>query len=220
MAAPTSDTPPVIKRRRGCFFYGCLTTLFLVLVFMVAGYLGFRYAVSRFTDSKPLPLPAVVELSPEETRQLRERITGFGTAVDHNQPTAPLTLTTDEANALIQSDPDWAFLKGQLYVSFVSNQFKAQISFPAEKLGSKRLRGRYLNASGTFRVSLHDGQLQVSADELSAKGEPVPENVMRHIRSHNFAASFTNAQVNAVLNRLQEVDIRDGKLVIVPKQTK
>ncbi len=207
---------PEKKHRRGCLFYGCLGTFVLLLVAVLAGYLGFRAAVERFTDSKPLPLPET-RLSAAEMQQLQERIANFSRAVNEHKYTDPLTLTADDVNALIQKDPDWAFLKNELYITFEGNRVQARISVPAEKLGSQRLRGRYLNATGTFAVSLRDGVLQVNAEALAAKGRPVPENFMRHIRGRNFALGFTNSESNAALDKLRDIAIQDGKLVIVPK---
>ena len=200
-------------------FYGCLGTSIMLVVILVAAYLGFRYAVERFTDTRPLPLPTT-RFTVEQIQRLHARVVNFSSAVDDNRSAGPLMLTTDEANALIQTDPNWAFLKDQIYVTFRSNLLDAQLSIPAEQLGSSRLRGRYLNANGTFTVALHDGQLQVNVQSISAKGRPVPENIMRHIRTRNFALSFTNAEANVALGKLQDVRIEDGKLIIVPKPAK
>ena len=209
-------TEPGNKPRRGCLFYGCLGAIVMVLIVILGGYLGFRAAVERFTDSRPLVLPES-RLSSAEVRQLQERIADFSRAVNEHRPAEPLTLSADEVNALIQKDPEWESLNGQLYVTFEGTRLQAQISVPAEKLGSQRLRGRYLNATGTFAVSLRDSRLQVQAESLSAKGRPVPESFMQHMRSRNFAMGFTNAAGNAALEKLQDVAIKDGKLVIVPK---
>ena len=221
MAQPESPAPPPLlqpppRRRRGCFFYGCLGTLVIFLVVVIAGYLGFRYAIERFTDDHPLPLPKT-QMSVADLQRLHGRIADFSRALDDGKSAGPLTLTSDEANALIQTDANWAFLKGQLYVTFESNRLNAQLSVPAEQLGSIRLRGRYLNASGSFTVSLRRGQLEVNVLSLAAKGRPVPENIMQHIRTRNFALSFTNTDSNLALSKLGDVEIRDGKLIVTPK---
>lgn len=219
MSQPQSPapSPPEAKRRRGCLFYGCFGTIVLVGVFLVAGYLGFRYAVARYTDTKPLPLPKT-QFSVEQFQRLNARIVKFRSAVEDNRPADALILAADEVNALIQTDPDWAFLKDALYVGFEGDRLNAQISIPIERLrASIRLRGRYLNAAGTFTVALRGGLLEVNAQSLLAKGRPVPESVMQHLRSRNSALTFTNALANVALSRLQDVRIQDGKLVIVPK---
>jgi hypothetical protein len=142
---------------------------------------------------------------------------GFSRAIEDHRPVGPLVLTTDEANAWIQTDRDWAFLKDQIYVAFTGTQLEARVSVPAESIGSRRLRGRYINAEGSFAVSLTNGQLRVNVQSLSAKGRPLPEFVMQHLRNRNLALAFTNATSDAALSRLQDVRIEDGKLVIVPK---
>src|SRR6266404_3546892 len=147
------------KARRGCFFYGCLTGVTLLLI-VLAGFLaGYRYArkmFNDFTDSKPLPLPTV-QLSQPQLDELQQRIERFREAVRQRQPAAPLALTANEINALIATDPDLKELKGKLYVTIEGGQLKGRISVPMEQVGLPVFRGRYLNGDGTFSVSLRNG---------------------------------------------------------------
>ena len=214
--APSESTPTPVKPRRGCLFYGCLGTIIAVLVLAVAMYAGFRWAIARFTDAEPMPLPRI-QASAEEIQRLQSRVADFTRSIAEHRSTEPLLLSSDEANVLIQTDPNWAYLKDELFVGFESNRLNAQISVPIERFGSPRLRGRYLNAKGTFAVSIHAGELQVAVDSLEVKGRPVPESVMRMIRSRNFAVNFTNGDSSAALNKIQDVVITNRTLVIVPK---
>jgi hypothetical protein len=69
-------------------------------------------------------------------------------------------------------------------------------------------------------VALRDGTLHVNAESLSAKGgKPVPEELMRAMRENNFAMGFTNnPDFNAAVAKLQDIQIQDGKIIIVPKE--
>ena len=128
-----------------------------------------------------------------------------------------LALSGDELNALILTDPNLRALKGQLYVSIEDNQVKGQLSVPTARVGLGVFRHRYLNGSGTFNVSLTNGTLYVSAQNLSVKGKPIPEKYMQQVRRQNLAQSFNDdPKISVGLNKLQSIEVKDGKLVIVP----
>ena len=51
------------------------------------------------------------------------------------------------------------------------------------------------------------------------KGKPLPEVYMQEIRKQNLAAALTNEPgAAAVLKGLEEIQVKEGKLVIVPKE--
>ena len=90
-----SATEPV-KKRRGCFFYGCLISSVLgvllvgMVVFvavMIISWLNAR--ILEYTDTAPVPLPKV-EMPAEELARLKERVTAFNQtiwALKHNRQT-------------------------------------------------------------------------------------------------------------------------------------
>jgi hypothetical protein len=213
-------TDPQQKRRKGCLFYGGITGALLVLVLLLGGYLGLRYAkglVNQLTDTKPVPLPTV-QLPEEQLFQLRDRVDTFRQAVRDGEITEPLELSSDELNALIETDPALVALKHRLYVSINGNQLGAQISFPAEDLGLDALSGRFINAVGVFTIGLTNNELRINAESLIARGKPVPRNIMRQIAAQNLATKFNeDPKAGAGLRKLESIEVKDGKLVIVPK---
>ena len=214
----TDETQP--KRRRGCLFYGCLSGTVCLVAILIAFLLGL-YQVKRmlnfFTDTHPVTLP-VAQMAPAEFEQLRQRIEGFQDAVRAGRPTEPLTLTSDEINAYIQNDPDLARAKGKVYVTIDGERVNARISVPLADLGLGFFRGRYLNGSGTFSVGLHNGELLVLPQELIVKGKPLPSVYLDKIRSQNPAAGLANnPRISVALSKLQDIQIKDSKLILVPK---
>lgn len=192
----------------------------VVIVVLLGVYLGFRYAkgiVNQLTDTKPMSLPSV-HLPQAQMFQLHDRVDTFQDAVRDDEPTAPLELSGDELNALIETDPAFAALKNHIYVSIEGNQLRAQVSFPAEDIGLDALRGRYINASGVFDAALTNDQLRITAESLTAKGKPVPRHVMRRIAAQNLAAKFNeDPRAGTGLKKIQSIEIKNGKLVITPK---
>jgi hypothetical protein len=212
---------PLQKRKHGCLFYGGITGAVLLVVLVLGAYFGLRYAkglVSQLTDERPMQLPTV-HLPETQLFQLHDRVNTFRETVRDGDATAPLTLSADELNALIETDPALAVLKNHLYVSIDGNQLRAQISFPAEDLGLVRLRGRYVNANGIFDVALTNAELKITAESLTVRSKPLPRNIMREVAAENLADKFNqDPRTGAGLKKIQAIEVKDGKLVIVPKK--
>ena len=52
------------KEGRGCFFYGCITSIVVTIIVVIAAVLGVRYAINtavdvviEYTDATPVSLP-------------------------------------------------------------------------------------------------------------------------------------------------------------------
>jgi hypothetical protein len=214
-------TDPAAKPRRGCFFYGCITGLVLLVIVLGALMVGLHYVrkmVNQFTDAQPMELPTV-QMPQEEIDKLKQRFEAFQKAVREQRPTEPLILAADDINALIASGPKRPDLKGKLYVGLEGDQVKGEVSVPLREIGLGMFKGRYLNGSATFNLSFTNGMLWVAPQTIIVKGRPVPEMYMQEIRKQNLAASLANEPAAvAVLQGLQEIQVKDGKLVAVPKE--
>ena len=213
-------TDEKVKRHKGCLFYGCLASSLLLAVVLVAALIGLRYAkkmFTDFTDTQPLVLPQV-QLSPTEMDSLQRRLETFRETVRKGEPTGPLTLTQDEINALIATDPDMKPLKGKLYVLLEGSELKAQVSLPMDQLGLPVFQGRYLNGTGTFDLAFHNGVIRLSPRSFVVKGKPVPDVYMDKARKQNLASDMNqDARAKAAMERLQEIKVQENKLMIVPK---
>jgi hypothetical protein len=215
--------PP--KPRRGCFFYGCITGLVLLFLIAVGGLIALHYGkkaltglVNQYTDTQPMTLPTV-QMSSADLEKLKKRFEAFEEAVRAGHPTPPLVLTADEINALVASSPDKQSLKGKFYLSFDGDRVKGDVSLPLGQIGWKMFRNRYLNGSGTFNVSLRNGILFVAPQTLAVKGKPLPETYMQGLRNANLAAALTNQpDAMAVVQNLQDIQVKDGKLIVTPKE--
>ncbi|HVM47437.1 MAG TPA: hypothetical protein VMU04_05385 [Candidatus Acidoferrum sp.] len=214
--------PP--KARRGCFFYGCISGLVLLLVIAILGVIAFNYGkkklsamVNQYTDTQPMALPTV-QMSSADAAKLKQRFEEFQQAMRAGRPAPPLELTADDINELIATSQGKNSLKGKFYVSFAGDRVKGELSLPLADIGWKMFRNRYLNGSGTFNVSLQHGVLFVSPQTLEVKGKPLPEMYMQSLRAVNFAAGLTNQpNTMTVLQNLESVQVKEGKLIVTPK---
>jgi hypothetical protein len=151
--------------------------------------------------------------------QLHDRVDTFRDSVRDGDPTAPVALSADELNALIETDPAFVALKDHLFVMINGSELGAQISFPAEDLGLVRLRGRFVNATGVFDVGLTNNELSVMVESLSVKGKPLPTHIMRQIMGRNLAEKLNqDPKTVAGLKKLKAIEVKEGKLVVTARK--
>jgi hypothetical protein len=208
------------KSGRGCLFWGGIIAAALFLFLLLAVYGTYHYVkgmIAEWTDTKPLAAP-MAQLSHSEVTNLQQRVHAWDDGLKHNKAVGPLTLTADEINALIAAEIRTNGPPARFFFSFNSNQVQAQLSVPLNGMFGHWLDGRYLNGSGNFAVSLHDGNLALRVKSLAVKGRALPENFMQPLRVQNFAEGWTNdPNLSAAIGRFQEIKIEEGKLIVIPK---
>ena len=212
------------KRGHGCFFYGCITVIILFLVASLALYFGARYALkqvlARYTDTTPLAL-AQVNLPTVELKALQARVEAFQKAVQAGAAAAPLVLSETEINALISHDPSFSGLKNRVNVALEGDQVKGQVSIPLENLGWSLFRGRYLNGTAAFKVSLSNGVLIVTLQSLRVKGEDLPAQFLAQLQKQNLAKNLYDDPKSAeVMRNLESVEVKDGQVTLKARATK
>src|SRR3989442_1751990 len=224
--APPPVTPASQPaKRRGCFFYGCITVLVIIVLIGIAGFFAIRYGLNKFTafveqytDTTPMTLPTI-PMSSADYQQLDKRVTAFADAVNARKATPPLVLTGDEINALIANNPAWKGIKGKVYVTIEADQIRGKVSIPMDDLaqapGLSRLKGRYLNGSAGFKVSLANGVLVVTIQSLEAKGQSPSPPIMTQLQSMNFAQnSAQDPKTQDMIGRLETIEVKDGTITI------
>jgi hypothetical protein len=220
MTGQINPTAAPAKPRRGCFFYGCMTGLVLLglvgLVLIACGYY-FNTLVKKYTDSRPMKMPTV-SMSKDDVDRLKQRFDAFQQSVRDQKPTAPLVLTSDDINALIANNGDTGTMSRKLYISLDGDKVKGDLSLPLQSISTLFFKGRYLNGSAIFNVSLHDGSPFFALDSVTVKGQPLPDAYLQGFRNLNFAAGWTNdPNTTSVLNQLQDIEVKDSKMTIMPK---
>ncbi len=215
------QSPP--KRQHSCLFFGCIAgavCLVAILLVFLLGVHMFKKALNQYTDTAPMKLPQV-QLSQPEIEEVQRRFNAFSDAASAGRPTPPLELAPDEINALIASNPDLSAAKDKLYLSIQDNHLQAQVSLPMDQIGLTMFKGRYLNGTATFSVSLQNGLLFLTPVGITVKGKPLPRVYLDKLRRENFATGINNnSRASVALNRLQSIEVKDGKVVLVPKLEK
>ncbi len=212
-------TDPIAKQRRGRFFYGCLAGSALLVAMLTTAFLGLwhlKRALNEFTDARPIPEPAA-QVSAAQGQEVQQRFEAFGQAVRDHRPVAPLVVSAEDLNALIATSPRLRALRGRLYVVIEGGRLKGLASMPLSEAGLRMFGGRYLNGIATFGFWLNHGVLGVRFDDFQVRGKSLPKLLMNRIRKEDLAQRLKpNPHAASALGRLQDIEVRDGKLVIVP----
>jgi|GEM_PF-482095 len=222
---PFNTAPEPPKPGRGCLFYGCITAAVVGVLFLVAvgvsGYFGYQAylkIVNQYTSPTPVTLPKV-EMSKEDRTALLARIDAFKDALEKDQETEPLVLSGDELNV-------WLAEKGgedaeRVFFVLEGDKLNGQVSLPLDELPFPGVKGRYLNGKGTFLASLRNGELDVRVDSIEVNGKPLPAPLQASLTNTNLAKDATKDPENArQLNKLESLEIKDGKLIIKAKPVK
>jgi hypothetical protein len=68
---------------------------------------------------------------------------------------------------------------------------------------------------------MQNGVLVVTPENIVVKGKPLPALYMDKIRTVNLASSFNvDRRAASALSHLQEIQVKDGRLLVVPKPPK
>jgi hypothetical protein len=216
--SPDYVEPP---RQKGCFFYGCVFSIVLAVLMMIAlavfAFISYRMLsqlIGQYTSETPRPLPKL-EMPDAERQKVFDRFDAFRKALREGTPTEPLVLNSDDLNALIERNPD---LAGKIYVTIDDDKIKGDVSVPLDFFGLNMMQGRYLNGQAEFKASLRDGILVVRLDDLEVNGKDVPENVMSGLRQQNLAEEMNRNPENArEIHKFESIEIEDGLLTITAK---
>ena len=204
---------PERKSGHGCFYYGCLSTL-IVLLIAAAG-IGFivykvRGALMSCTSTIPVEMP-IIQVSQEQLAALNRKIEAFSQALSDDRP-ARLVLSVDEINAELNSEYGLRSVGGKAFVQIDGEMVTADFSMPTDSL---LMKGRYLNGQARVVVSLEDGKLQVFLDDASAGGKPLPKPLMTALRSKNLAEkAMANPRLAAAIARIKRISVEDGYIVL------
>ena len=205
--------PPPPQRGMGCFAKGCLILVVFVIVLVIAfiggSYLAIRYLRSEYFATTHVQLSTSMATE-QEQETVRARWDAFEKAAHAGEP-ARIELTTDDLNALIDSEPK---LRGKAHVSIDNDVGHLQMSIPLADV--RWLRGHYINAECTVQSAAGGSPADARITRIVVNGRSVGEDVLRwQYRSWSLRGYMSDWSNN---NNLERFEIEDGKVVLQTKE--
>jgi len=207
--------PPPPQRGMGCFAKGCLILVVFVIVLVIAfvggSYLAIRYLRSEYFATTHVQLSTSMATE-QEQETVRARWDAFEKAAHAGKP-ARIELTTDDLNALIDSEPK---LRGKAHVSIDNDVGHLQVSIPLADV--RWLRGHYINAECTVQSAAGGSPADARITRIVVNGRLVGEEVLRwQYRSWSLRGYMSRWSNN---NNLERFEIEDGKVVLRTKESR
>lgn len=210
------------KEPRGigsCALIGCGGLLLLGVLIVGGLYFGSKYALRSFVDQYTSAQPAILpktDMTPEEGRQLVDRVDAYKAQLLAGEAEEPLELTARELNGLLAYDPDFTNLSQRVYFTIDDDRLLGQISLSLDRMNLEVIKGRYLNAKVAFNFESVGGDIAVTIDEAEINDQALPEGLVNEFRKDNLAAE-ADPSVKRLLERIADIDVLNGKLIIQPK---
>lgn len=213
---------------RGCFFYGTITLVLVVIGVMIGVYFGARKAiqavVAKYTASAPAAIPQL-NLSPAEEERIARDLARNAQRAAAGEGSRELALSEQELNVLLGLSPDLKAYREQIYLQPEGDKLKAQMSVPLDqfehwkslgrKIGSTSLTNRYLNGTAFLSIGVTNGALQLSITNLVVNGENLPGEFTSRVQGQNFAQPVNNnPDLQAALQKVQEITVKDSKVIL------
>ena len=208
-------------KKRGCFVYGCVSAIILLVLTCVVLFIGYRFVkakldqgINEYTEAVPVSVEKA-EVSAARLDEIQQRLANFKDALDKQEVSQELVLSAEELNGLIAGDASLKEFRDKVYVFIDGDRVKGKVSMPLKDIGPLKLNGRFLNGIASFKVSLEKGHLDVRLDEVEVKGRPLPAVVMNELKKRNLAQPAEGDPESAArIEKFESIRIEDGKVIL------
>lgn len=154
-----------------------------------------------------------------------EKFNAFKSGVEGGNP-VPLALSGEEINALIFNHPNFSPLAGKANVSIDGDVLSSRVSVNLDDLEipvkflADAAKGRYFNGEASFTLGMAVGRPVLYIEGLAVNGNQIPDEFLQELRKKNlFEEAGDNPEVKAALEKIEDMRIENGQLIIVPKAT-
>lgn len=215
---------PAQKKGRGCFFYGCLSVIVLLLVVIVGGYFGVKYFVSnlaeKYTSATPMQLPPT-NVSQSDYTAFMTRFDSFKSEMNTPNTAVPaLEMSSKDINSVIEFNPDFEPIRNALVVDIQNDQVSGTMSLPLGKLGIPFVGDRYLNGKAVLKGSIENGKLSVQIVSLESNGQSVSSDILAKINQIDFSKQegASNPDFERLMQKVERLEVKNGVIRLVPKR--
>lgn len=209
------------KKGPGCFFYGCVTLICLVILAIIGIFFGVRFAIKYARDhytAKQGVAVAPVALPPAQGDSVVKRVDDFKKQIQNGTATNALVLTGDELDYWIRNAAG-PQLHDHLHVIITNDQVRAQLSMPLDDMGPA-WRGRFLNGDADVGLGVKNGMVSFDVRSLNVAGQKVPQQALSQWSQNMHWNLQPNDPNAALLTGFKDIEVKDGKVILHPKSEK
>jgi len=178
--------------------------------------------VAGYTTTEPVKVE-VPELSQAQIDAAKAKFDAFQAGLNGGE-LVPLILSGDDINALILNHPSFSALAERASVSLEDDQLRSKVSLNLDELEipvkfiADAVKGKYLNGEATLALGMAVGRPALYIEGLEVNGAVIPEEFMTEFRKKNlFEDALKDPKAAAFFERIEDLKIENGELIIVPK---
>lgn len=183
----------------------------------------FGKMVNEYTATEYVPI-AAPQASPEQVASAVEKFDSFSQGMAAGGSPVPLTLTGEELNLVLWNHPNFATVAGKANVEIEGDVLTSEVSLNFDELPvpegfvADALKGKFFNGEISLKLGMAAGQPVLYMEGLSVNGNAVPDAFMTGMKSQNLLKDAAkNPEATAFFDRIEDLRVEDGKLIIVPK---
>lgn len=209
---------PEPKKGRGCFLYGCLTVVGLIVLVAIAAFIAFSLAKKAFVSQTSATGIAIapIKLPTREGEDAMNRVETFSKDMQAGKAVKPLVLTSDELDYYLRSTAGGAPFHDRMHFAITNNRVESEFSWPLAAMGTGMGVKGFLNGKATFKVNINNGALVADVDSLEVNGKPVTGWLEKMRKNFKYEPSAEDRS-GKLFRNLDHVDIEDDKIVLFPK---
>lgn len=232
-AQPAPVAPP--PQKSGCAIggigcgLGCLLAVGACVALGIFGFVAaknyFGKMVNEYTATEYVPLETP-QATPDQVAAAVAKFDSFRAGMTTGGSPEPLSLTGEELNLILWNHPNFAPVAGKANVAIEEDVLRSQVSvsfddFPLpEGFLADTLKGKYFNGEVSLKLGMAAGRPALYMEGLSVNGAAVPEAFMSGMRAQNLLEDAAkNPEATAFFDRVEDLRVEGGKLIIVPKAT-
>jgi hypothetical protein len=169
--------------------------------------------VRDYTETKSKPIPVLTNAEPIQARVLSD-LKQFKSNLDNMQTSEPLTLTSEDLNALVAMNPK---LRERMCFKIENQGLAVQFTLDMRELSNGKVQDRFLNGTAHLQFQLAESMLQAHVVAVEANGKPFPKFLMSLIRRKNLAADANlNSDVAQILTQIEQITFAPDRVTITP----
>ena len=207
------------KKGRGCFFYGCVTTIVLFIAVVIGIFFAVRYGFKVLRDQYTSPqgvAVAPVRLPAADGDRAVKRVDDFKKSLQSGTALEPLELSADELDYVFRNSAKGSQFKDHAHLTITNDAIHAELSLP---LGAfhPALQGRFFNGDAKFDLEVQNGAIVADLQSATVNGKDIPGEALSNMKQSMQWRPQSGDPEAPLVNNLERIDIKDGKIVLVPK---